>query len=63
MIDQPRTPYQRHVHTRHATTFYSPDGFVKVEECAVCGMRFLHDPCIGYPVTLYHYPELIQIVD
>ncbi len=46
------TPYQKHQALEHESTFYSPNGVDEVEECADCYMRFLHNPCIGYPITL-----------
>ena len=46
------TPYEKHQKLNHKMTRYSPDSFVIIEECTVCGMRFLHNPAIGYPVTL-----------
>lgn len=55
--DKPRdlpqgTPYEKHARLSHAPmSRHSPDSFVIVEECD-CGMRFLHNPNIGYPVTL-----------
>lgn len=47
------TPYQRHQTLKHTTSFYSPDGIQKIEECQECLGRWVHDPCIGYPITLY----------
>ena len=55
------TPYQRHKTLSHVTTWYSPDGYQKIEECTQCLGRWLHDPSIGYPITLY--PERITIID
>lgn len=51
--DDTKTPYQNHQALQHRTTRYSPDGFQIIEECSECLARFLHDPCIGYPITLY----------
>lgn len=47
------TPYQRHEQLGHEMTRYSPNGVDIIEECTECGARWLHNPCIGYPVTLY----------
>lgn len=52
------TPYQRHAQEGHIMTRYSPNGVQIIEECPNCGQRFLHDPCIGYPVTMRTYPPL-----
>jgi hypothetical protein len=46
------TPYQRHVQSGHKTTTHSPNGTVIMEECEVCGVRYLHDPMVGYPIML-----------
>ena len=46
------TPYHLHARMRHRMTRYSPNGVDIIEECADCGARFLHNPCIDYPVTL-----------
>jgi len=46
------TPYEKHQELKHKMTRYSPDGFVIIEECATCGMRFLHHPFIEFPITL-----------
>jgi len=46
------TPWEIHSELGHHMTWYSPDGYVKIEECATCGMRFLHNPSIEYPITL-----------
>lgn len=59
--DDTMTPYQRHATFGHTMTRYSPDGYQIIEECADCMARFLHDPVIGYPVTMY--PERIIIAD
>lgn len=47
------TPYNRHVTScpEHVTR-HSQNGVDTIEECD-CGARFLHNPAIGYPVTLY----------
>jgi len=47
-----KTPYQQHEVLNHKMTRYSPNSVDIIEECSDCGMRFLHNPCIGYPVTL-----------
>ena len=54
------TPYEKHQELRHKMTRYSPDGFVIIEECETCGMRFLHHPFIGFPVTLQPKGETIK---
>lgn len=46
------TPYQRHKQLGHKTVNHSPDGVDIVEECTECPMRWVHNPCIGYPVTM-----------
>ena len=46
------TPYERHAKLKHKMTRYSPDGFVIIEECTECPVRFLHDPLVGYPVMM-----------
>ena len=47
------TPYEQHEKQGHGPmTRSSPDGFQIIEECEDCGGRWLHDPLIGYPVTL-----------
>ena len=46
------TPYQIHETLNHHTTRHSPDGVQIIEECSECGQRWLHDPVLGYPVTL-----------
>lgn len=47
------TPYQKHAALNHAPmSRYSPNSVDIIEECD-CGARFMHNPCIGYPVTLY----------
>jgi hypothetical protein len=45
------TPYQRIKASGEKSSFYSPDGFCKIEEFEN-GARFLHNPLIGYPVSL-----------
>ena len=52
------TPYQEHKLLNHKTTFYSPDGFVQIEECTICDMRFLHHPSISYPISMNIYNKL-----
>ena len=47
-----KTRYEHHKDTAHQTTYYSPDGIVQIEECTVCGARFLHDPAFDYPITM-----------
>jgi len=46
------TPYQKHAQLDHKTSRYSPNGIDIIEECDECHMRFLHNPAIGYPVTI-----------
>lgn len=51
------TPYNEHKEIAaetpadHRITRHSPNGVDLIEECS-CGRRFLHNPCIGYPLTL-----------
>ncbi len=47
------TPYAEHAVRPCAPTMtrYSPNGIDIIEECD-CGARFLHNPCIGVPITL-----------
>ena len=52
------TPYQEHKLLNHKTTWHSPDGFVKIEECVQCNMRFLHNPSIGYPIAMQEHPSI-----
>jgi len=52
------TPYQQHAAYGHVTCRFSPNGVQIIEECSQCGMRFLHDPCFGYPITMRTYPPL-----
>lgn len=52
------TPYENHKKLNHKTSRYSPNGRQIIEECSICGMRFLHDPIIGYPVTLTSYIDV-----
>jgi len=56
------TPYKKHSELKHKTTWYSPDSFQQIEECTICGMRFLHDPIIGYPITMIKYPSIWKCV-
>ena len=51
------TPYQQHSERGHRMTAYSPNGVDIVEECE-CGVRFLHNPAIGHPVTLANHNPL-----
>lgn len=46
------TPYRLHEMKEHKITRYSPNGVDIIEECEECKARFLHNPCIGFPVTL-----------
>lgn len=46
------TPYERHAELDHHMTRHSPNGVDIIEECSDCGMRWLHNPAIGYPVTM-----------
>jgi hypothetical protein len=46
------TPYEKHGQAGHRTTRYSPNGIDVVEECLDCSARWLHNPCIGYPVAM-----------
>ena len=46
------TPYQLHGQLGHHTTTFSPNGIDIIEECETCGARFLHNPAIGYPVSM-----------
>jgi hypothetical protein len=48
------TPYENHKTLAHKMTRYSPNGIDIVEECEECEARFIHNPSIGYPVTLEH---------
>lgn len=52
------TPYNNHRKLGHKTTDYSPDGFIKIEECAECKAKFIHSPLYAYPLTMYPYPKL-----
>ena len=45
------TPYEIAKASGMPATRFSPDGFAIIEEFSN-GQRFLHDPCIGYPVQL-----------
>jgi hypothetical protein len=45
------TPYEQVKGSGQRSSFYSPDGFVKIEEFE-SGERYLHSPLIGYPVRL-----------
>lgn len=47
------TPYKNHATLNHHLSRYSPNGVDIIEECDDCGQRWLHNPSIGYPVTLY----------
>lgn len=38
------TPYQTHETLGHAVTRYSPNGIDVIEECSVCGARYLLAP-------------------
>lgn len=50
------SPYQLHEQQQHPPmTRHSPNGVDIVEECQ-CGARFIHNPAIGYPVTLPPVP-------
>jgi hypothetical protein len=46
------TPYNRHAALGHQMTRYSPNGVEIIEECVDCPSRWLHNPSIGYPVTM-----------
>lgn len=48
----PDTPYNRHAALGHKMGRYSPNGVDIIEECDECKARFLHNPAIGYPVTI-----------
>jgi hypothetical protein len=50
------TPYDQHAALGHDVSRYSPNGVDIIEECSTCGARFLHNPCIGYPVTMRPAP-------
>ncbi len=54
------TPYQKHKNLNHKTTYFSPNGVDQIEECLDCGMRFLHNPCIGYPLEIDKLIRLSQ---
>ena len=54
------TPYEKHKTLDHETTWHSPDGFCKVEECTDCGARFLHSPIEKYPRSLVYRQEIIK---
>lgn len=56
-----KTPYMLHQERGHRMTRHSPDGYQIIEECSDCLARFLHDPGIGYPITLY--PQPIRLLD
>jgi hypothetical protein len=47
-----KTPYEEHAELNHHMTRYSPNGIDIIEECSECGARFLHNPSIGYPISL-----------
>jgi hypothetical protein len=49
---QMKTPYENHTDLNHHLTRYSPNGVDIIEECDDCPARFLHNPSIGYPVSL-----------
>ncbi len=47
------TPNEKHETLGHPPmTRYSPNGVDIIEECETCGARFLHNPAIGYPVSM-----------
>lgn len=51
------TPYQLHETLDHGPMGrHSPNGIDVIEECDKCGARFLHNPCIGYPVSMSYMP-------
>lgn len=47
------TPYEAHQKTGHHMTRHSPNGLDIIEECSVCGMRWLHHPGNDWPITLW----------
>ena len=47
------TPYTQHAKFGHHMSRYSPNGYDIIEECDVCGMRWLHHPGDKYPVTMH----------
>lgn len=46
------TPYQIHQTLNHHVSRHSPNAVDIIEECQECGQRWLHNPSIGYPVTM-----------
>jgi hypothetical protein len=48
-----QTPYQRHAALGHHMSRYSPNGIDIIEECDDCPLRFIHSPCVGYPITMH----------
>ncbi len=56
--DDLMTPYQRHAAFGHKTTWHSPNGVDKVEECADCGQRWLYQATTGWVLTLSPLADL-----
>jgi hypothetical protein len=54
------TPYEKHSKLGHKTVRHSPNGIDIIEECTTCGMRWLHNPSVGYPVTMSPKVENIK---
>lgn len=46
------TPYEIHKTLNHRMSRLSPNSIDIIEECQECGQRWLHNPSIGYPVTM-----------
>lgn len=53
------TPYQQHQKLGHATTWHSPDGVDKIEECNECGARYMHAAGDPWPISLR--PRLVKV--
>ena len=46
------TPYKKHSESGHRMVSHSPNGIDLIEECCDCFSRFIHNPSIGYPVSM-----------
>lgn len=46
------TPYQQHRKLGHPTTWSSPNGVDKIEECETCGARFMHAAGDPWPISM-----------
>lgn len=54
------TPHERHAQEGHKTSFCSPNGLDKIEECEECGMRFFWAATEDHPITLRPKPSWIR---